>query len=92
MFVVGATCPNEMRLIRDIAPDHFFLVPGIGAQGGDLKLVVDSGFNKHCGLLVNVSRAIIYANNGINFSNFTRKKCQKIQSEMEQILINKSFI
>ena len=92
MFVVGATCPNEMRLIRDLAPDHFFLVPGVGAQGGDLQLVVDSGFNKNCGLLVNVSRAIIYADNGANFSDFARKKSQEIQSEMEHILIKKSFI
>ena len=92
MFVVGATRPLEMFNIRKKAPNHFFLVPGIGAQGGDLKTVSENGFNKNCGLLINVSRSILYADDGINFTDSVQKACLTIQKEMEAILKQKNFI
>ena len=61
MFVVGATKASMLKDIRKIIPDHFLLIPGVGAQGGSLKEVADNGINKDCGLLVNSSRGIIFA-------------------------------
>tara|TARA_B100000965_G_C19512668_1_gene722655 strand:- start:61 stop:879 length:819 start_codon:yes stop_codon:yes gene_type:complete len=92
MFVVGATRPNELRLIRKLAPDYFFLVPGVGFQGGDIDSVVDAGFNQNCGLIVNISRSILYADGGLKFDKYARKECLAIQSKMELILRTKSFI
>jgi len=63
MFVVGATRPNELKSIRSIAPDNFFLIPGIGVQGGSLQEVIDNGMNDNVGLLINCSRSIIYSDN-----------------------------
>ena len=68
--------------MRSLAPNHFFLVPGVGAQGGSLKEVVEYGMNAECGLLVNSSRGIIYADQTEDFANGAKKEALKIQSEM----------
>jgi orotidine-5'-phosphate decarboxylase len=68
MYVVGATRAEDIARVRALAPDYFFLVPGVGAQGGDLDTVVKYGANAQCGLLVNSSRAIIYASKGEDFA------------------------
>ena len=89
MFVIGATHPEKFKEIRALAPDSFFLVPGIGAQGGDLLGVSDNGMNNRCGLLVNSSRDIIYASNGTDFAAKAREAAQKVQSQMAEILERK---
>lgn len=86
MFVVGATHEKNIADIRKLAPDHFFLVPGIGAQGGDLKEVSEAGMNSHCGLLVNSSRSILYASSGGDFAKQAGKEAKKIRQEMEACL------
>jgi len=86
MFVVGATRPDYFEKIRKIAPDNFFLVPGIGAQGGNLQDVCKYGLNSDIGLLVNSSRGIIYASNGEDFAEKAKEKALEIQREMEEIL------
>ncbi|MEM8583893.1 MAG: orotidine-5'-phosphate decarboxylase [Bacteroidota bacterium] len=86
MFVCGATHPEAFADLRKACPDHFFLVPGIGAQGGDLKAVCRFGMNDHCGLLVNSSRGIIYASQGDDFAQAAREAAKKIQREMEGAL------
>lgn len=92
MYVVGATRGSEFANIRRLAPDSFLLVPGIGAQGGSLSDVCEFGLNDHCGLLVNSSRAIIYAGNGEDFAEKARAEALKVQQEMEQILTNAGLI
>ncbi len=76
MFVVGATHPERFAAIREIAPDSFFLVPGIGAQGGDIQAVMQYGANDKCGLLLNSAREIIYASNGENFAEAAAEKAK----------------
>ena len=88
MYVVGATKADKIGKIRALAPDHFFLVPGVGAQGGDLEAVSKAGMNSQCGLLVNSSRAIIYASTGEDFADAARKEASKVQSEMTTYLNN----
>ena len=92
MFVVGATRTLEMSRIRLKSPHHFFLVPGIGAQGGDLGAVCDAAFSPNCGLIVNVSRSIIYAGEGKDCNDKIHAACLNIQQEMELILKEKNFI
>lgn len=82
MFVVGATRGEGFLTIRKHAPDHFLLVPGVGAQGGSLEEVCRYGINKDCGLLVNSSRSIIYASKGKDFADAARAEALKIQQEM----------
>ncbi len=82
MFVVGATQADKMKHIRELAPHNFFLVPGIGVQGGDLEMVSKYGMNKNCGLLVNSSRSIIYASSGEDFADAARSEAMKIRDEM----------
>jgi len=82
MFVVGATRPEMFKEIRKIAPDHFYLVPGVGAQGGSVAQVAQYGMIKDCGLLINSSRGIIYAGSGIEFQKEVRKAAQSVQQEM----------
>jgi orotidine-5'-phosphate decarboxylase len=82
MYVVGATQGKLFEDIRKIAPDHFLLVPGIGAQGGSLEEVCKYGINTQCGLIVNSSRGIIYADNGENFAKEARNAAKKLQEEM----------
>jgi orotidine-5'-phosphate decarboxylase len=86
MFVVGATQTDKISSIRKIATDNFFLVPGIGAQGGNLQEVAQHGMNAQCGLLVNSSRSIIYASSGENFADAARTEAAKVQKEMQQLL------
>jgi len=88
MYVVGATKADKIGKIRALAPDHFFLVPGVGAQGGDLEAVSKAGMNTQCGLLVNSSRAIIYASSGEHFAEAARKEAMTMQSEMSRHLQN----
>jgi orotidine-5'-phosphate decarboxylase len=88
MYVVGANKADKLGTIRALAPDHFFLVPGIGAQGGDLEAVSKAGMNVQCGLLVNSSRAIIYASSGKDFADAARKQAVNIQQEMSSYLQN----
>lgn len=92
MFVVGATRGETIAKVRKIAPNNFFLVPGVGAQGGSLQDVCNFGITKDCGLLVNSSRAIIYAGNDIDFDKKARVEALKIQSEMENILFQFNII
>ena len=86
MYVVGATKAEYFAEIRKIVPDSFLLVPGVGAQGGSLSEVCKYGMNSVIGLLINSSRAIIYASNEDNFAIKAREEALKIQSEMEAIL------
>lgn len=86
MYVVGATRADRIREIRQLAPDHFFLVPGVGAQGGSLEEVSKEGMNKDCGLLVNASRSIIYASSGKDFAEAARSEAKKLQVEMDRYL------
>ena len=82
MFVTGATHPEELGGIRKLAPRSFFLVPGVGAQGGDLAAVVKAGRNEEIGLLVNSSRGIIYASSDEGFDKAARKEAQKLSDQM----------
>lgn len=82
MFVIGATKASDLEEIRKIIPDHFLLVPGVGFQGGSLEEVSKFGMNKDCGLLVNASRAIIYASEKEDFASEARIIAQQYQSEM----------
>lgn len=82
MYVVGATQGKMFEDIRKIAPNHFLLVPGVGAQGGSLQEVCKYGMTKDCGLLVNSSRAIIYASSGEDFAKVAAQKAKELQEEM----------
>lgn len=86
MFVTGATKAESLADIRKIVPNHFLLVPGVGAQGGSLEKVIEYGMNENCGLLVNSSRGIIYAGSGEDFADKAKHEAQKIQSEMAKHL------
>jgi len=86
MYVVGATKAEMLAGIRKIVPDHFLLVPGVGAQGGSLQEVAKHGLTKDCGLLVNSSRNIIYASNGSDFAEKAREEAGRMQKEMEALL------
>ena len=86
MYVVGATKAEMLLEIRNLVPDNFLLVPGVGAQGGSLQDVAKYGMNKQCGLLVNSSRGIIYAGGGENFAEKAREEALKLQEEMEGLL------
>jgi orotidine-5'-phosphate decarboxylase len=86
MFVIGATKATEFESIRKIIPDHFLLVPGVGSQGGSLEDVSKYGLNKDCGLLVNASRAVIYAGDKENFANEAGKIALLYQAEMKKYL------
>lgn len=86
MYVVGATKAEMLSDIRKIVPEHFLLVPGVGAQGGSLSEVAKYGMNKQCGLLVNSSRGIIYASSGEDFAEKARGEAQALQKEMAALL------
>jgi orotidine-5'-phosphate decarboxylase len=86
MFVVGATKASELSSIRKIIPDHFLLIPGVGSQGGNLADVLKHGLNNDFGLLINVSRAIIYAGNRQNFAEEARRIALQYQTEMKTYL------
>ena len=82
MYVVGATQGEMFKDIRRVAPAHFLLVPGVGAQGGSLQEVCRYGMTRDCGLLVNSSRGIIYASNGTDFAEVAAQKARELQQEM----------
>jgi orotidine-5'-phosphate decarboxylase len=92
MYVVGATRAEMLKDIRKIVPYHFLLVPGVGAQGGSLEDVARYGMNSKCGLLVNSSRGIIFADNSENFDKVAGEKAQEIQLEMEKYLTERNLI
>jgi len=92
MYVVGATRAEMLKEIRRIVPDHFLLVPGVGAQGGSLTEVVCYGMNSKCGLLVNSSRAIIFADNSENFDKVAGEKAKEMQLEMEKHLSERNLL
>lgn len=86
MYVVGATKADKIGTIRALAPDHFFLVPGVGAQGGDLEAVSKAGLNSECGLLVNSSRSIIYASAKEDFAERARQEALALKTQMKEYL------
>ncbi len=92
MYVVGATRASIIREIRQIVPEHFLLVPGLGAQGGSLSEVAKYGLTNKCGLLVNSSRAIIFADNSENFDKVAAEKAREVQQEMEGYLRDRNLI
>jgi len=92
MYVVGATKAEMLTDIRAIVPEHFLLVPGVGAQGGSLAEVAKYGLNSTCGLLVNSSRQIIYASQDADYAKAARLEAEKVQLEMEQILFAAELI
>ncbi|HAN19668.1 MAG: orotidine 5'-phosphate decarboxylase [Bacteroidetes bacterium GWC2_33_15] len=86
MYVVGATQAGQLKKIRKIIPEHFLLVPGVGTQGGDLNEVAQNGMNNSCGLLVNSSRAIIYADKSKDFDKVAAQKAKEMQQQMASLL------
>jgi orotidine-5'-phosphate decarboxylase len=92
MYVVGATRGAAFGDVRKLAPNHFLLVPGVGAQGGDLNEVCKYGLNSQCGLLINSSRGIIYASQGEDFAEKAREETLKLQKEMEEILLKADLV
>jgi orotidine-5'-phosphate decarboxylase len=86
MYVIGATRADMLQKVRAIVPENFLLVPGVGAQGGSLEEVSKYGMNSTCGLLVNSSRGIIYASNGLDFAQKAASEAEKVQLEMEKYL------
>ncbi len=91
MFVVGATRAEGIAEVRKIAPKNFFLVPGVGAQGGSVAEVAKYGWNDDCGLLVNSSRGIIYASQGEDFAEKAGEAAKELQSQMADILVEKGW-
>lgn len=88
MYVIGATHPELFKEIRAMAPEHFFLVPGVGAQGGSLDEICKYGMNEQCGLIVNSSRQIIYASSSHDFADKARIAAKEMQLQMQRILGN----
>lgn len=86
MFVLGATRPEKLQEIRSYCPEHFFLVPGVGAQGGTVEEVVKFGLNDNCGLLINSSRGIIFADKSENFAKVAGEKAKEMADEMAKYL------
>jgi orotidine-5'-phosphate decarboxylase len=86
MYVVGATKAFRLNDIRESIPEHFLLIPGVGAQGGSLEEVASYGMTKHCGLIVNASRSIIFAEDSPDFAQAARKEALKLQQEMKKLL------
>ncbi len=91
MFVVGATHSDQLSNIRDLVPDHFFLIPGVGAQGGNLEDIAAKAMNKEVGILVNASRSIIYASSGEDFDLQAGKAAKALQMQMNAILEQNQF-
>ena len=91
MFVVGATRAEGIGEVRKMVPNHFFLVPGVGAQGGSLEDVANYGWNNDCGLLVNSSRGIIYASSGHDFAEKAAVEAEKLQQDMAKIILEKGL-
>lgn len=92
MYVVGATRAEMLAEVRKIVPEHFLLVPGVGAQGGSLQEVARYGMNMNCGLLVNASRSILFASKGADFADKAAEEAFNMQQEMEKLLVQHSLI
>ena len=92
MYVVGATKADMLEGIRKIVPEHFLLVPGVGAQGGSLEEVARYGMNNHCGLIVNSSRGIIFADKTENFARRAGEEARKLQADMERLLAGRGIV
>jgi len=92
MYVVGATRAEMLADVRKIVPNHFLLVPGVGAQGGSLSEVAKFGMNEQCGLIVNSSRAIIFADSTDKFSQRAEEEAHKVQVEMRELLKEKNIV
>jgi len=92
MYVVGANREKDFLKIRKLIPNHFLLIPGIGAQGGSLKNISNLGFSKECGLLINSSRNIIYADSSIDFQDKIALEAQNIQMKMKSLLEEQNLI
>ncbi len=92
MFVVGATHPSEIKFVRSIIPDYFLLIPGVGAQGGNLQEIASAAINDEIGILINSSRSIIYAGDGVDFALQARNKALEYQQQMEDLLKNHNLI
>jgi orotidine-5'-phosphate decarboxylase len=92
MYVVGATRAEMLKDIRQLVPEHFLLVPGVGAQGGTLDAVAKYGMTNRCGLLVNSSRGIIFADNSENFAKTAGEKAREMQLEMECYLSERNLL
>lgn len=92
MYVVGAPQASYLKKIREIIPEHFLLIPGVGAQGGSLQEVAKYGLTKECGLLVNNSRAIIYASDRKDFAEYAAIEASRMATEMQLILLAKEII
>jgi len=92
MYVVGATRAEALSGIRKLIPEHFLLVPGVGSQGGSLQEVSEHGMNDRCGLLVNASRSIIYADVTNKFEDAARQEAASLQAQMSEILNKKGLI
>ncbi len=92
MYVIGANHSDLISKIRKIVPNNFFLIPGVGAQGGNLKEVAVNGMNDNCGILVNASRSIIYSSSGTDFENSAHDSAKKLKDQMENLLREKQII
>ena len=92
MYVVGATKAEALVRIRELIPEHFLLVPGVGSQGGSLQEVAEYGMNDRCGLLVNASRSIIYADGTNKFEDAASNEASSLQAQMEEILLKRGLI
>ena len=92
MYVVGANRENDIKRIRKIIPNNFILIPGVGAQGGDLEKISINSMNNDCGIIVNISRSIIYADSSEEFAQTIREKTLKIQNSMSKILKKNAII
>jgi orotidine-5'-phosphate decarboxylase len=92
MYVIGATKAEALKKIRKLIPEHFLLVPGVGSQGGSLEEVAKYGMNDRCGLLVNASRSIIYADVTNRFEDAARQEASRLQAQMEEILLGRKLI
>ncbi|GHT79218.1 orotidine 5'-phosphate decarboxylase [Bacteroidia bacterium] len=92
MYVVGANRVEMLTEVRKLVPDHFLLIPGVGAQGGNLSEIAQAGLNSQCGMLVNASRSIIFADNTEEFAAAAARKAEEIQQEMAYLLTEKGLI
>ncbi len=92
MYVVGATQAEYLQRVRNIVPNHFLLVPGIGAQGGDFDQLIEHGMTQECGLLVNSSRGILYADSSEHFASAAANEAENLRRKMEMALIKQGII
>ena len=90
MYVVGATKADYIKKIRNIIPNHFLLIPGVGAQGGNLDEICKFALNASVGIIINSSRSIIYASNDNLFADSAAREAIKLQSEMKEILSSRN--